>query len=93
MNPIDANRDTQKKIQTPTTRGNDHVNSNQGGSNTNKVNGDNRRHMRGRNHKNRGKNKQLIQHQSSNFTGADEILKVFLSPTERRKKFQFIYFK
>ena len=32
-------------------------------------------------------------HQSSNLTAADESLKVFLSPTERREKFQFIKFK
>ena len=49
--------------------------------------------MRGKNHNNRGDNQRSIQHQSSNFTGADESLKVLLSPTERRDKVQFIEFK
>ena len=43
--------------------------------------------------KNRGDNQQSIQHQRSNFTGANDILKVFLSQTERRDKVQFIKFK
>ena len=42
MNPIDANMDTQTKIQTPISGGNDHVKANQGG------NGDNQRHTRGK---------------------------------------------
>ena len=41
MNPIDANRDTKTKIQTPTPGGNDNVKENQVGSDTNQVNGDN----------------------------------------------------
>ena len=62
MNPIDANRDTQKNIQTPTPDGNDHVNTNKGGSDTNQENGDNRRHMKGGNQENRGDNQQSTQH-------------------------------
>ena len=58
MNPIGANRDTQKKIQAPTLFGNDHVKANQGGSETNQVNGYNQRHTRGKDQKNRGRNKQ-----------------------------------
>ena len=35
MNPIDTNKDTKTKIQTPTPGGNDNVKSNQGGNETN----------------------------------------------------------
>ena len=84
MNPIDANRDAQTKILISTPGENDHVKTNQGGSKTNQVNGDNQRHMWGRNQKNRGNNQQSIQNQRSNFTVSDESLKLFLSPTERR---------
>ena len=93
MNPNDANRDKQKKIQTPTPGGNDHVKTNQGGSETSRVNGDRRLHTRGRNQKNRGNNQQSIQHQSSNFTGSEDSLKILLSPTEIRDKVQSTEFK
>ena len=65
---------------------NDHVSTNQGGSDTNQGNGNNRRHTKGQKQKNIGENEQLVQHQSINFTGADESFKVLLSPTERRGK-------
>ena len=93
MNHIDTNRDTQKKIHIPTPVVNDHVKANQGSSETNQGNGYNRRHTRGRNQNSRGNNQQQIQHQSINFTGSNDSLKVFLSPTERRDKVQFIEFK
>ena len=93
MNPIDANRYTKTNIQTHTPGRNDHVKANKGGSDTNQGNGDNRRHARGRNQKNRGDNKQYIKQQNSNFTGADESLKIFLSQTEIMENFQFINFK
>ena len=85
MNPIDENRDT-KNIQVSTPSGNDHVKANQGRSETNQGNGDNQRHTRGRNQKNRSDNKKSIQNQISNFKGAYERLKVFLSTTQRRDK-------
>ena len=84
MNHIDANKDTQTKIQAPTPGGNDHVTVNQGGSDTNQINGDNIRHMRGQNQNNRGNKKQLVQQQRSNCTVANESLKLLLSPTDRR---------
>ena len=93
MNPIDVNRDTQTKIQASTRGENDHMKANQGGSETKQGNGDKQFHTRGRNQKNRSKNKQSIQHQSSNFTGADEILKVLMLPTKRRDKVYLIEFK
>ena len=43
MNPIDANRDTQTNILTPTLIVNDHVKANQGGNETDQVSGDNQR--------------------------------------------------
>ena len=43
---------------------------------------------KGENQKNRGDSQQLIQNQSSNFTVANAILKVFLLPTEIRDKVQ-----
>ena len=49
MNPIDANRDTQTNIQTPTPGVNYHIKVNQGGSEANQVNGNNRFHIKGRN--------------------------------------------
>ena len=93
MNPIDANRDTQTNILTPTLIVNDHVKANQGGSETNQGNGYNRRHTRGKDQKNRGNNQQSIKHQRSNFTLADESLEVLMSLTDRRDKVQFIEFK
>ena len=50
--------DTQTKIQMTKPDGNDHIKANQGGSETNQGNGDNPRHTRGLNQKNRGENKQ-----------------------------------
>ena len=41
MNTIDANRDTQKNIRTPTPGVNYDLKENQGESETNQVNGDN----------------------------------------------------
>ena len=46
MNPTEANRDTQKKIQTSTPGGKDNVKAKQVVSDTNQGNGDNQRHMR-----------------------------------------------
>ena len=91
MNPMDANRDIRINIQTPTPGGNDHVKANHGGSETN--HGYNRFHTRVRNQKNIGDNQRSIKHQGSNFTGANESLRLFLSPTERRDMVQFIKFK
>ena len=81
MNTINSNRDTQTNIQTPTPGWNYNVKANQGGNETNQGNGDNRRHIRGQNQKNRGENQQSIQHQISNFTGADDIFNLFMLPT------------
>ena len=62
-------------------------------SDTDQGNGDNGRHTRGGTQNNRGVNQQSIQHQNSNFIGFDDSLKLLLSPTEIRDKFQFIEFK
>ena len=43
LNPMDANRVTHKRIQTPTPGENDHVKANQGGNETDQVSGDNQR--------------------------------------------------
>ena len=93
MNPIDANRNTQTKMQASTPGENDHVKANQGGSETNQGNGYNQCHTRGGDQKNRGKKQQSIQHQSSNFTGSDESLKVLMLPTKRRDELYLIKFK
>ena len=77
-----------------TSGGSDNTTPNQVWSGTNKgTNIDKWRNTRGRNQKNRGDNQQSIQYRSSNFTGADKILKKNLSPTERRDKVQCTEFK
>ena len=93
MNPINENGYTLKKIQIQILGGNNNVKSNQRGSEVNQVNGSNQHHTRGQDQKNRRNNQQLIQKHSSNFTGSDESLKVFLSPTEIRDMVQVINFK
>ena len=56
MNPTEANRDTQKKIQTSTPGGKDNVKAKQVVSDTNQGNGDNQRYTRGQNQNKRGNN-------------------------------------
>ena len=72
MTPTNTNIDTQTTIQMPTPVGSLGIGTNQG------TNGYNWWNTRGLNHKNRGKNQQAIQDQSSNFTGSNDIFKVLL---------------